>query len=440
MRSSKNLMIVVVLISAAAASVDRTCDSDTYCAKNFNDSYYCEMSSKLCRRIPVYQNLDTYSIIGLVLNFLFSILASSIGVSSGGMIYCFLIFCMQLTTKDTIPILKVSNLFASLINIFFILRKRREDNQDELYIDWSLAAYSIPYVLSGGMIGMLANEYFPGIYLISLMFITLLVLAWLTWKESMRLEKEEEEGNCGTNLTVKTWGRNTNCGSDFLKTLTVVERKTLLDIIKENFISILVMCAATFTMIAGNLIKGSTSFKSVIGIEAGSSLAFVLYLSACLVTASTSYVVKSKVDINYSSKTKLKIAIFSFLSGALLSLGITGSLAYSSFLVILGIEPLVVSALSAFMLFFTSIAMIAQFLVIGYLDITNSVFIGLFALAGSVIGNFGMSRSLGKSLGAQSIIPYILFIVLVLTIVVMPFSALQEYYNNPDFLNYGVVC
>lgn len=432
-------MIILALISAAAASVDPTCDSDAYCAQNFNDNYYCEMSSKICRRIPVYQNLETYSIIGLVLNFLFSILASSIGVSSGGMVYCFLIFCMQLTTKDTIPILKVGNLFASAINIVFILRKRREENQDELYIDWSLAAYCIPFVLAGCMIGMLAHEFFPGAYLLGLMFLTLIIFASMTWKESMRLEAEEESKG-ETNLTVKTWGRNTNTGADFLKTLTIVEHKTLLEIIKENFVSILVMCAATLIMIIGNLIKGSPTFKSVIGLHACTPLAFACYLVACLVTASTSYLVKSRVEINYSNYTQIKIAIISFISGVLISVGITGSLAFSSFLVVSGIEPLVVAALSAFMLFFTSIATIVQFLVIGYLDIPNSVFIGLFALAGSIIGNVVMSRSLGKSLGAQSIIPYILFIVLILTIIIMPFSAIQEYYNNPDFFNYGVIC
>jgi uncharacterized membrane protein YfcA len=444
MRNALSVLVIIAFCGSAAASSESPCTTDQQCAKDFNPKYYCEPSTKRCQHVPIYSNLDAYSIFGLVLNFLFNILANSIGVSSGGMVYCFLIFCMNLTTIDIIPILKVGNLFASVVNIIFVLMRRREDNQDELYVDWGLAAYCIPQVLAGCMVGMLVNLYFPSFWLCLLMMGTLIIFAYLTWRKSMILEKEESQVDQINELTgAKSWGRNTAIsgnGADFLKTLTIVDRKTLFDILTENSFPIFIMVFATVLMAIGNLIKGSDNFESVLSLHNCSALAFVGFFLACLCTASLSYFVKKRIQIAYTPRKQLKIVIVSFAAGVLISVGITGSLAFSSLLIIIGIEPIVVSALSAFMLFFTSVGTIIQFQVVGYLDFDNAIFIGLFALFGAVIGNVIMHRSLKNGLGSQSLLPYILFGILALTIVIMPFSMFLESEINQKFFDFKTIC
>lgn len=47
-------------------------------------------------------------------------------------------------------------------------------------MDWNLAAFCIPMLVTGSMIGVLISEYFPAVYLLSIILFILIIVLYLT--------------------------------------------------------------------------------------------------------------------------------------------------------------------------------------------------------------------------------------------------------------------
>lgn len=77
----------------------------------------------------------------------------------------------------------------------------------------------------------------------------------------------------------------------------------------------------------------------------------------------------------------------SYCSGILSGmLGIGGGLIINPLLLNMGYLPLVASALSAFVVLFTSASTSTQFLILGAFDLKNAVYVALLSTVGSIIG------------------------------------------------------
>lgn len=111
--------------------------------------------------------------IGFFLNFGSNILTNFIGVSGSGMLFSLLVFFFGYSTKDAIPVYKFCNLMASFINIGYVFTTRKKGNHNELYLDWDLAGFCIPLLVTGSMIGILIADLFPSFYLMVLIMLTL---------------------------------------------------------------------------------------------------------------------------------------------------------------------------------------------------------------------------------------------------------------------------
>ena len=72
------------------------------------------------------------------------------------------------------------NLLTGVFNIAYILKKRRSDNQNKLYIDWKLSSFCIPLLITGSMIGILISNLFPSFQLLLIITTILIVVTSLT--------------------------------------------------------------------------------------------------------------------------------------------------------------------------------------------------------------------------------------------------------------------
>ena len=75
------------------------------------------------------------------------------------------IFLFNFDSKKSIAIYKVGILAASLMNLIHVLRQRSPLNHNELNLDWNLLCFCLPIMVSGNMLGIVFNNYFPGLYL-----------------------------------------------------------------------------------------------------------------------------------------------------------------------------------------------------------------------------------------------------------------------------------
>ena len=67
-------------------------------------------------------------------------------------------------------------------------------------------------------------------------------------------------------------------------------------------------------------------------------------------------------------------------------LGIGGGLIINPLLLEMGYFPMVASALSAFVVLFTSASTSTQFLILGAFDLKNAVYVAFLSTTGSIIG------------------------------------------------------
>lgn len=67
-------------------------------------------------------------------------------------------------------------------------------------------------------------------------------------------------------------------------------------------------------------------------------------------------------------------------------LGIGGGLVINPLLLQMGYAPAVASALSAFVVLFTSASTSTQFLILGAFDYNNALFVAFLSIVGSIIG------------------------------------------------------
>ena len=101
----------------------------------------------------------------------------------------------------------------------------------------------------------------------------------------------------------------------------------------------------------------------------------------CLVICFT--IKKSQTEISNSFSLLYKSYISGILSG---TLGIGGGLVINPLLLQMGYQPSVASALSAFVVLFTSASTSTQFLILGAFDLNNALVVAVLSTLGSIIG------------------------------------------------------
>lgn len=197
-------------------------------------------------------------------------------------------------------------------------------------------------------------------------------------------------------------------------------------------------------LILMNLVLGSSSRKSIIGIQNCSPAYWGIYagfLMICVLSTGLAIwlakyeqslkvkygnvnIVKS--DILLTPKAVTAVVCLGFFGGLISgALGLGGGVIFNPCLLTLGLPPLVSSASGLYLVTFSKIATTVVYLVFGQLDIPYGFWLSFCASVGSVAAIF-IARWYEKASGRQSFIVWVLFFDFVLAIGVMTaFGALN---------------
>ena len=487
-----SITILLIIQNYALKNSDSTeeeCQNNSDCTSLINSFYICDLDSNTCYHKPLMRNFDFKIAMGILINFLVNIISNSIGVSGSGVVYAVLIFLFNFTAKDAIPIYKVCNIMGVIVNFYFIFTKRRKDNPNKLYISWSFCAFCIPLLLSGSMIGVLINAALPGFYLLIFIFLTLIVISIKTYqkvklaikKEKVRqdiinknLDKIKEESNLkiehlkDTKSEALLHRQEQHLDEGILEEqvsqrlfelegeksvmlkvndkegtkkdmFSQFKRDPLYKILLTEYKAIGIILISLFLLIIGNLSKGSPINEPIFDLDQCSFLSFVFFFGCCLLSGLISLcVVKDLEGVN--NHQIVQFGIGSFLSGIVAAMGISGSVFFSSVLLILNLESMILTTLSAVSLFSASGAAVIQFQINGALDFRNSMVIGVTSLAGSMIGNLMIQKVFKNSSRKDYIVSIILFWIVIFTMLVLPVIAIYDIQTNKEAFNFGSVC
>jgi uncharacterized membrane protein YfcA len=130
-------------------------------------------------------------------------------------------------------------------------------------------------------------------------------------------------------------------------------------------------------------------------------------------------------------------------------LGIGGGLIINPLLLSMGYIPLVASALSAFVVLFTSASTSTQFLILGAFDLKNAVFVALLSTIGSIIGCFFLRVLMKKYkryvwffflIYRPSLLIWLLVILLVGSTIMLPIVSLEKMDLTNKLLTFNSPC
>ena len=388
----------------------------------------------------IISKMDFYSWISLSFVFLFATLTGSVGLSSASLTTGIILFGFQVHADEALRLINITTFSAAVINNLFVITVRRQDDADELYLDWGLAAYCLPQVFAGSMIGLVFKKAMPEGYGYIATGLLILVLSYMANKEANRIEMHEESG-FQSNLSDRTWIRVTDSSAHFFKNLTSVARSSLLEIVSKNLLQILVIKFSVILMIVGNLARTWPAAQSAIGLTSCSVLILLIFLACTGMISYLSYCAKQRVQTNYNPQRQMTLIITSFWAGVFFWSNPAGSVVFWLFLFILGVEPMTVWAVSSSQLFYTSLgAVIQDMLITPSKDyITIGIFAGIGAL-GALLGNFFIQRRFKSGYGAQSIVGKVGCLVSILSLTVMFFNGYQGRQDNSDFWRFGAFC
>lgn len=139
-------------------------------------------------------------------------------------------------------------------------------------------------------------------------------------------------------------------------------------------------------------------------------------------------------------KLRRKILIMSYFTGiAAGTLGIGGGMILGPFMLALGMEPAISTALSGFTVLFTSSSTTSQFIIAGAIHIQHAWVLMVFSLIGSFIGNLILKRII-KKYNRPSIIIWVIFGILSLSCCVLPAQTIYNAVVKEGSLTFGSVC
>lgn len=228
---------------------------------------------------------------------------------------------------------------------------------------------------------------------------------------------------------------------------------SLFGLLWEQKFYIFLVIVAFSVMVIGNLGKGSKDKISIFDFEQCSAMSIGFYIFCMIPLVLISYFAFIKLRRREKRQnqtgstvlkfdTAIKIGICSLTGGFISTMGVSGSLFISSFLILLGVEPIVVKCTMSFMILFMSMNNSFQFFYMGYFDWKNILIFALVSIAGCLLANLIIKKELAKanSDGVNLIISTCCFIMTLALCFVLPISSFVEYVSNVNFFNFSTIC
>lgn len=131
-------------------------------------------------------------------------------------------------------------------------------------------------------------------------------------------------------------------------------------------------------------------------------------------------------DIIYNNKNVSKLVALGFFGGVLAAaLGLGGGIIFNPVLLSLGVPPQASGAISLYLVFYGKVASCLVYVLNGQLNIMYSLWVGLWASVGGVIGSAALIIYI-KFKGRQSTIVFILVLEFIVAIVLIPYFGVNQ--------------
>jgi uncharacterized membrane protein YfcA len=366
------------------------------------------------------------------------LVAASGGIGGGGILVPLYILVYQFKPKRAIALSNFTILGASIMNMVLNFPKRNPNAKiDRPLVDWDLVTIMQPLTIAGTLIGALVGLFLPDSIVMLLLIILLGFTTYTTLlkgisqykKETAQMEGKSdkkvmqevlEEGDDDALLAEKTGLLDTTADDDEKDTTLLSSSEKdpeLLEILERERSTPFVKVAILTTMFVGiivlNVLKGGKG-ESLIGIECGSTsywllsafifswvLVIFLYLRYILIEE---WKLKKKLryryqegDIEWNYSNTLYYPAICTLAGVFAGMfGIGGGIVMGPLMLEMGIHPMVVSATSAVMIFYTAFTGTSAFVAFGLLTWDYGWFLFVVGLAATAVGQFGVSYLVEK--------------------------------------------
>ncbi len=408
-----------------------------------------------------------------------SALSNAGGIGGGGLFIPILILVLEFYTHEAIPISKLM-IFVGAVTAFILNLKLKHPSRHSISIDFNIAILIVPMLLFGTVVGVTLNKITPSFIILILLTFVLLFNSFKTIKRAINIYRTENEENLlkgqpksGKALSVGDNDRSVTelqiKGEEKKEKIPIQSHLVRIELERDRKLfrwdKFKFMILAYVTMIILTFLKGSDHFKSFIGVKmylennfrcsASYWSLYFLYLPiAVLITYYSAKQIQSETlyrieigfpydnhDIMWNKGMLFKYPIYGFFAGLTAGLvGIGGGLIIGPLLIELGINPIISTSTSNFLVLFTSSSTSLQFTMMGMMNMSYGGICTLFSFLGSFIGTVTVHYILFV-LKRESVLVFALALVLVLSTILLPVYSLIQSIGKPiDIFDFNSPC
>lgn len=321
------------------------------------------------------------------------------------------------------------------------------------------------------MIGVMLSKFLPPVAVTGLLVLYLFYSTWKMFSKAREVTKKENkqrkevkdaleakrssdaeitEVEMTREVTADTVGVNVAASVNVeLLALCQNEKFTTKFLCKKEVCNLFLLVSSFAFVLLVALLRGGHGAESIIGIGSCSATSWILLTCSQLMGFGLAvmgyYLNKNhfqEEDGGEAKKIKQRrmILIMSYFTGiAAGTLGIGGGMILGPFMLGLGMDPAVSTALSGFTVLFTSSSTTSQFIIAGAIHLQHAWVFMVWSLIGSFIGNLVLKRLI-KKYNRPSIIIWVIFGILCLSCLVLPAQTIYNAIVKEGALSFGAVC
>jgi uncharacterized membrane protein YfcA len=484
---TKVLALTLILQLTQATDFHVSCQTDQDCATLINRFYTCQ--ANYCSNDTML-NFESSTIIGLVLIVLISAIANAGGIGGGAILSALYILWFNFSLGDAIPLSNATIFSGALMNFFVIFNKRQDKNQNRLMIDYQLASLILPLMLGGAMVGVIANKVLPPVFIVGFLTYYLVTRTISFYKDAKEVtekesqEKEHERKNKMAPLArnsrklvekklvelahytprnsvdlaeIKDRRLNLSTPDELLLAKQETSRLGLFTLLAP-FKRYIYLCGVTYLVISVTMLfRGGKAFPSIIGIGSCSVMSWLIFIASQGVLVGLAwYSLRSQeresidqgmpvvgsfsLDYSQGQEHMKHFMLDSFKAGVISgTLGLGGGMILMPMLVSKNFLPAIASAVCGVLVLITSFSTTTQFLIMGAFNIRSTLVVIICSAVGSYFGSQLISYAVTKY-QKPSLIMWVVFAVLLLSAVILPYVGLLNLIQNPKFLSFSSPC
>ncbi len=457
------LLSICLLVGVCRSAVyNAPCLASSECQMMYTSKYECE-DNRCIREKLAWSFLETS---GYIMIFFLTVITNAAGIGGGPIIVPVFIYMFNFASIESIPLSKITILVGALANFLLTYKDRFPNQPRYLLIDLSAGASITPLMLSGTQVGVLLQKLLPPAAVMT--SLTLLVVFTLIRlyrsgvtafnKESMEIERLEQ---IETELVLKDEEipkdiESIPLGEEAVTSALLEQGKiistdhpSLCSLYQPHLINLLILCTSILIIILTALFRGGEASSSWLGIDRCSKKSgWILAISQLMncVLAWTCFKYNEarglfNPEFSKVSDKAYEVIAYSYGVGIAAGLfGLGGGMVLGPYLISIGLHPEFSAALTGFTLIWVASSTSIQYSIVGALHFKHAAPFMMISSLGSLVGN-NILRGLIRKYKRPSILIWMIFLIMVIAGIVIPFEVAKQIIRNPKYaLSFGFYC